>query len=203
MSKNGHNGHKGNGHGHVTETPDVSHIRNLDVTHEMSDVNINAVLKFVLALSILTVVVLGLMLFLFNFLNAQSSKRDQRAPAGPMAMTEQERRPPEPRLQASKGFGVKLQNGQWVDLESDRVPSQPQAEYRVLLQQWQRMLHTGKYNESDTVAALPIEEAMKKVQEGDQLRSRAPAEGKKEWMDYAIDMPTASSSGRTTEKRRQ
>jgi len=203
MSKNGHSKHKGNGHGHVTETPDVSHIKNPDVTHEMSDVNINAVLKFVLALSVLTVVVLGLMLLLFNVFDAQSSRRDRQAPPGPMVMTEQERLPPQPRLQAAKGFGVKLENGQWVDLESDREPSQPQAEYRVLLQQWQRMLLTGKYSETDTTAALPIEEAMKKVQEGENLRSRPQTEGKTGWMDYAIDMPTASSSGRTTEKRKQ
>jgi hypothetical protein len=203
MSKNGQNKHKGNGHGHVTETPDVSHIKNPDVTHEMSDVNINAILKFVLALSVLTVAVLGLMLLLFNVFEAQSSKRDLQAPPGPMAMTEEERRPPEPRLQAAKGFGVKLENGQWVDLESDRVPSQPQAEYRVLLQQWQRMLHSGKYRETDTTAALPIEEAMKKVQEDGSLRSRPPTNGKADWTDYAINMPTASSSGRTIEKRKE
>lgn len=202
MAKNGHNGHRGNGHGHVTETPDVSHIRNPDVTHEMSDVNIGAILKFVLALSVLTIAVLGLMLFLFNLLNAQGAKRDQQAPPGPMAMTEQERLPPQPRLQGAKGFGVKLENGQWVNLESDKVPSHPQAEYRVLRQQWERMLRTGKYNESDTTAALPIEEAMKKVLTENQLRSRQEGEGKG-WLDFVIEMPTSASSGRMTEKRKQ
>jgi hypothetical protein len=65
------------------------------------------------------------------------------------------------------------------------------------------MLHSGKYSETDTTAAVPIEEAMKKVQEDGSLRSRPPTYGKAEWKDYAIDMPTASSSGRTTEKRRE
>jgi hypothetical protein len=32
--------HKGNGH--KTETPDVSHIRNVEVTHETSDINVKA-----------------------------------------------------------------------------------------------------------------------------------------------------------------
>ena len=37
------NGHNGNGHGHVTETPDVSHIKNIDVTHEVSDVELRGI----------------------------------------------------------------------------------------------------------------------------------------------------------------
>jgi hypothetical protein len=202
MSKNGHNGHKGDGRVHVTETPDVSHIRNPDVTHEISDVNINAILKFIGALTVLTIAVMGLMLFLFKFLDTQGSKRDLQAPPGPMAMTEEERLPPQPRLQAAKGFGVKLENGEWVDLESTKAPGQPQAEYWVVLQQWERMLNTGKDNESDTTAALPIEEAMKKVLEGDNLRSR-PQTDQATWLDSAISMPTAASSGRMSEKRKQ
>ena len=36
-----------NGHdaGHVTETPDVSHIKNIDVTHEASDVSVSGILS--------------------------------------------------------------------------------------------------------------------------------------------------------------
>ena len=48
--------HDHNGHGHVTEVPDTSHIKNVDVTHETSDVNVPALLKFVLALTIMTAV---------------------------------------------------------------------------------------------------------------------------------------------------
>ena len=35
--------HNGDGQVHVTETPDVSHIRNEDVTHEASDVYVRGV----------------------------------------------------------------------------------------------------------------------------------------------------------------
>jgi hypothetical protein len=45
---------KQSGNGHKTETPDVSHIRNVEVTHETSDVNVNGVLTFVVGLTILT-----------------------------------------------------------------------------------------------------------------------------------------------------
>jgi hypothetical protein len=193
MSTNGDNGHSGNEHGHATEVPDVSYIKNVDVTHELSDVNTNAILKFAIGLGILTIVTLGLMFALFKFLNSQAAKRDQQTAAGPMAMSEQEALPPAPRLQAARGFGVQLENGQAVNLEL----KPPQAEYRVLREQWERVLQTGKASETDT-AALPINEAMNKV-----LESGLPArqQAGSDWKDFGINMPTAASSGRTTVKR--
>src|SRR5918992_4522198 len=108
MAKTGHNGHGSNGHGdkHVTEIPDVSYIKNIDVTHEASDVSVSALLKFVGALTVMTILVFVLMWALFWFFNQQEDKKET-AP-GPMAMTEQERLPPEPRLQGAPGFGLKL-----------------------------------------------------------------------------------------------
>src|SRR5215210_2889735 len=123
--------HNGNGHGHVTETPDVSHIKNLDVTHETSDVSVSGLLKFVAALTVMTGLVAVLMWGLFRFFESQAEKETK---PGPMAMTKEERLPPEPRLQSAPGFGVKLVNGQWVSLEK----KEPDAEYRVLREQWDR-----------------------------------------------------------------
>src|SRR6185295_14189498 len=135
--------HKGNGHDqHATETPDVSHIKNPDVTHEASDVNIEGILKFVMGLTVLGVVVFVLMWGMFRLLNAQEAEKEP--PAGPMAMTEEERLPPPPRLQAARGFGVKLENGEWVDLEK----REPEAEYRVLREQWERRLNCQSGEES-------------------------------------------------------
>jgi hypothetical protein len=194
----------------VTETPDVSHIKNLDVTHEASDVNVGGIVKFVIGLTVFAIVVQVLMWGMFRFLNSQEEGKDP-AP-GPMAMTEQERRPPDPKLQSAPGFGVKLENGQWVPLEN----REPQAEYRVLEQQWQSQLdctrelpsdaHHGEANPSKvSQPCMPIDDAIQKVFEGKGLPSRPQAEtnqgGRVE--DYGIDMPTAASSGRVTEKRRQ
>ncbi len=145
-------GHKGNGHGHRTETPHVSHVRNVDVTHELSDVNVPGILKFVGALVVMTVVVYVLMWLLFGFFNAREVKKEDEAPPGPMAMTEQESLPPEPRLQAARGFGVKLENGEWVTLEK----REPQAEYRVLKEQWFRVLSEGPKDQSGNPVGLPI-----------------------------------------------
>jgi hypothetical protein len=192
-------GHKGNGHGHVTETPDVSHVRNPDVTHELSDVNVPGILKFVVGLVVMTVGVYVLMWLLFGFFNAQETRKEGEAPSGPMAMTEQESLPPEPRLQAARGFGVKLENGQWVDLEK----REPQAEYRVLKEQWDRVLNEGPKDQSGNPVGLPIEQAMQKVAEGQGLPSR-PQQGAPQAMtDSTIGTPTAASAGRVTERGKQ
>jgi hypothetical protein len=174
----------------------VSHVRNVDVTHELSDVNVPGILKFVGALVVMTVVVYVLMWLLFGFFNAQEAKKESEAPPGPMAMTEQESLPAEPRLQAARGFGVKLENGEWVNLEK----REPQAEYRVLREQWDRVLKEGPKDQSGNPAGLPIEQAMQRVVEGQGLPSRPQQGAAREMTDYTIGTPTAASSGRVTEK---
>src|SRR6185295_14848193 len=116
--------HKGNGHDprHVTETPDVSHIKNPGVTHEASDVSVSGVSRFVLGLTGLLILVFVLMMAMFRFLAAQEETKEPEP--GPMAMSAEERLPPPPRLQAARGFAVKLENGKLVNLEN----SAPEAE---------------------------------------------------------------------------
>jgi hypothetical protein len=190
-------GSKHNGHDHrvhVTETPDVSHIKNVDVTHELSDVNVDGIVKFIIALTIMTVVTLGLMWALFIYLNRRQVSQDVVAAPGPMAMSEEERLPPEPRLQEAKGFHVQLENGQSVNLDTHHAPADPQAEYQVLEQQWLDVLEKGKTGPGGEVVAIPIEQAIKQVLQNNALPTR-PEPGTE-----AITMPTAASSGRMTVK---
>src|SRR2546428_2780342 len=127
----------GKGTGHITETPDVSHIRNVDVTHEMSDVDVKGILTFVVGLTVMTVAVYLLMLLMFNVMNKQEVSKEQKP--SPMALSEKERLPSEPRLQAAPGFGVDLSNGKRVDLSL----LAPQEEYQVIQKQWQEVLRQG------------------------------------------------------------
>ena len=191
--------HNGNGHDrlHITETPDVSHIKNLDVTHEASDVSVSGVAKFVGGLTVLCMVVFVLMWGLFRFLYAQEDTKEH---TGPMAMTPLERLPPDPRLQAAKGFGVKLENGEWVNLEN----REPDAEYRVLREQWESELNCGDGGErTHLTLCVPIDQAMKKVL-GLPSRVKTSSEGPDARAeDYGLDPPTAASSGRMTVKGRQ
>lgn len=196
--------HHGNGHDsqHVTETPDVSYIKNPNVTHEASDVSVSGVAKFVGALTVLGIVVFVLMWGLFRLLNAQEETKEP-AP-GPMAMSPQERLPPDPRLQAAPGFGVKLETGDWVPLEK----REPQAEYRVLREQWESELNCYREQEQELqrhlTRCVPIDQAMEKVV-GSPSRVKEISEEGPGWRaeDYGLDPPTAASSGRATEKGKQ
>lgn len=178
---------------HITETPDVSHIRNVEVTHEESDINVSGVLGFVVVLTILTAAVYLGMWLLFGYFKAQEAKEPG---PGPMALTKQERLPPEPRLQAAQGFSVTLENGEKVSLEL----KEPQAEYRLVREQWQKDLQEGPRDQSGKSVGMPIEAAMKKIVEtGLPTRTKGPAKLE----DSAVSVPTAASSGRVTEKRRE
>jgi hypothetical protein len=180
--------------GHKTETPDVSHIRNVEVTHETSDINVRGVVTFIVVLTIATIVISFGVQMLFKFFDAQAEKAPR---PGPMALTKDERLPPEPRLQAAPGFQIKLENGQTVNLEK----SYPQTEYRVLRQQWEENLKTGLKDQSGNVVGMPIEAAIDKiVSEG--LPSKEKGSDRK-LVDFAVSMPTATSSGREKEKRLQ
>jgi hypothetical protein len=170
----------------VTETPDVSHIKNLDVTHEASDVDVAGVLKFVIALSVLGVAVFVLMWAMFRFLNAQAEKEPN---PGPMAMKPEERLPPPPRLQAAKGFGMKLETGEWVDLEN----REPEAEYRVLREQWDRQLNCKNMEGNTSANCTSIQAAIDTLLAGGTLKTRAGQAAN-------TSPPSAWSSGRMTEK---
>jgi hypothetical protein len=181
----------------IHETPDVSHIRNPDVSHEASDVHVGSIVKFVIGLFVLTVITFVLMKLLHNFLESRASRND--LPARPMAMSEQERIPPEPRLQAAPGFGVNLGEGKpMINLQL----REPQAEYNELRKIWDQMLE-GKPDPRTGLAGMPIEEAMKKVGEDGSLRARPTGEGQQPIGTGGMDIPSYQSSGRMTEKRDQ
>jgi hypothetical protein len=194
--------HNGNDHDarHATETPDVSHIKNPDVMHEASDVSVAGVLKFVMGLTALGIVVFVLMWGMFRFMNAQETEKEP--DPGPMAMSPQERLPPAPRLQAAPGFGVKLEDGQWVPLEK----REPEAEYRVLREQWEHQLNCDYLDESDKAKIMgncvPIDQAIEKVLEAG-LPSRKQNNASTSIDNYGLSLPTAASSGRMTEKGTQ
>lgn len=196
MAKRDHNGH--NGHGHVTEVPDVSYIKNIDVTHETSDVNVPALLKFVLALTIMTAVVYVLMLFLFSFLNAQEIKNEP--PAGPMAMSEQESLPPEPRLQSAPGFAADLSKS--VGDADFKKPRDPLWEIRILREQWERDLRDGAKDQSGRTLGIPIKDAMEKVvaEQNAKAGANSPTQSGNSYDDQ---LPTAASSGRVSMKGKQ
>jgi hypothetical protein len=180
--------------GHQTETPDVSHIRNVEVTHEASDISVAGVLTFVAALTVVTIAIYIGMALLFGYFQKQEAKEK---PPGPMALQKGQRLPPEPRLQGAPGFGVTLENGQTVKLEL----SKPAAEYDELNREWTEALKGKVSDQPGKPVSMPISEAIKKVAtEGLPARANS-APGNIQ--DFAVSVPTAASSGRMSEKRLQ
>lgn len=185
------------GNGHRTETPDVSHIRNVEVTHETSDINVRAVLTFAGVLTITTIAVAFGLWFMFKYFDSQEAKE---RPPGPMALRnldESQRLPPEPRLQGQRGFEVRLENGETKRLEL----THPQAEYEALRDYWRQALQTGAKDQSGTTVGMPIDQAMKQIVSGQGLPARTQQAPNK-LDDYAISIPTDTSSGRETVKMR-
>src|ERR671933_290212 len=66
---------------HVTETPDVRHITNVDVMHEESDVNVKGVATFVALLAVGGVVICVIIFGLFRYF-------DRRDPRSNLALKE-------------------------------------------------------------------------------------------------------------------
>ena len=185
------------GNGHKTETPDVSHIRNVEVTHEASDINVRGVLTFMVLLTVTTIAISVGMWLLFRFFNAQEAR--QAPKRGPMAMqSKEERLPPKPRLQAAPGFGAELPDGREESLQLKK----PQAEYEVLKKYWDEALNGELKDQSGNRIGVPIKDAMQQIISGQGLPTRAQTDPNKV-EDGKISSPTAESSGRQSQKRLQ
>ena len=155
---------------HVTETPDTSYIKNVDVTHEVSDVYIGGIAKFAVGLFILMVASFVLMWALFRMLESKTVD----APPSPMALTEKDRLPPEPRLQSAPGFAEELDKTAQTQKEKKAelspqitnaapAPKDPMWEIRVLRNQWNEVLKNGPVDQNGQHYGMPIEQAKEEV----------------------------------------
>jgi hypothetical protein len=157
---------------HITETPDTSHIKNIDVTHEESDVYISGIAKFVVGLFALIVMSFILMWGMFRVLESRPVTGEK--PRSPMALSDKERLPPEPRLQSAPGFAEDLEknapanNEGRVNISSQNtgnapVSKDPQWEIRVVRRHWDDVLKYGPTDESGNHYGMPIEQAKQEV----------------------------------------
>ncbi|HEV7700881.1 MAG TPA: hypothetical protein VGO43_11675 [Pyrinomonadaceae bacterium] len=128
-----------------------------NLPYEENQIRLKGIIGFAIGLVLLIVVTFGLMWALLNVLGDYN--RENSPPANPLAMTDKERLPPEPRLQIAPGFGVDGPNGR-VNLEL----TYPQSEYRELHKNWLELWERGQKDEkTGTDVVLPIDEAKEKV----------------------------------------
>lgn len=171
---------------HVSETPDTSYIKNVDVTHEVSDVYIAGIAKFVVALAMLMVVSFVLMWALFwSF-----ERRAVDQPRSPMALSDQQRLPPEPRLQGAPGFAEELDKSgaaakeKKVEMSHESkagapAPKDPMWEIRVLRDHWDDVLKNGPVDKDGQRYGMPIERAKEEVlKQGLPVREQKPTSSK-------------------------
>jgi hypothetical protein len=168
-----------------------------DKPYEQNLIGMRGIIYFAVGLFLLIVVTFGLMWVFQDVLEDNAVKVDKKDEKNPLAMNEQERLPPEPRVQAAPGFGVDGPNGR-INLELKA----PQSEYRELHKQWEELWKDGQKDaKTNTVIALPIEEAKKKLLEGNP-KAKTGDEAQNA-LDEARSFVSYSSAGRTrTDKRR-
>jgi hypothetical protein len=157
---------------HVTETPDTSHIKNIDVTHEKSDVDVGSIAKFVIALLVLTIATHIALWGMFRMLQKYETEKEQTEHRSPLAPTADERRPPEPRLQSAPGFAQSLEKAAPGQHEERQIPTankgfdtpkDPLWEIRALRKQWDHVLEHGPTDEHGQRFGMPIEKAKEEV----------------------------------------
>jgi hypothetical protein len=198
-----HNGH-GGGQGSLKVSPQVAREQSIAAHHEVSDVELRGIIVFLTGLTVMTVVVYLLMILMFNLLNTREDASD-RKPA--QLAAEKEHLPPEPRLQSAPGFAEQLEKevGIKEGSEKDR-PKDRTWELDQLQLKWEDDLKHGPKDQNGQPSGISIEQAKQQILSGSGLPTRAattPQTGADGPAAYAIEMPTAASSGRVTEKRKQ
>ena len=148
----------------IHETPDVSYITNPDVAHEESDVAVRPLLWFVGGLTFFTIIVCLSMFLLFKYFQGREEALEL-APS-PLARQNEERLPPEPRLQLAPGWQVTTEDGRRQDLSysadnAGYVP-QPWSEYLLVADEWKREAEGyGWADEQAGTVRVPLDHAMR------------------------------------------
>jgi hypothetical protein len=128
-----------------------------NLPYEENEIRLKGIIYFWVGLLALIVVTFGLMWVLISVLKDYNHENQE--PAVPLAMSEKERLPPEPRLQMAPGFGIDTDKGR-VNLEL----TYPQSEFRAFRDEWARLWALGEKDpKTGAVSVLPIEEAKEKV----------------------------------------
>lgn len=168
---------------------------NYEKTYETNLIGMRGIVYFTIGLFLLIVISFALMWVLQNVM--EDDAKQTKDSKNPMMMNEQERLPPEPRLQLAPGFGVDGDKGR-VNLELKA----PQAEYRQLEDEWRKLESEGQKDpRTGTVVTLPVEEAKKKFLE--ESAKTKPSEQGEKVLEESRSIVSQASAGRTaTDKRR-
>jgi hypothetical protein len=165
-----------------------------DKPYEENEVRLRGILYFGAGLVLLIVITFGLMWALLGVMEQQMSyKKD----VGPMAMSEKEHLPPEPRLQGAPGFHVDGPNGR-VNLEL----TAPQSEYHEMRREWDQKIEKGLIDPATgSVVAMPIDIAKDKFLE-ENVKAKSGPEAEDALTNSRMFISDSSAGRLASEKRR-
>jgi hypothetical protein len=164
----------------LSKTPGVSDIKNPEVAHETTDVNIGAVGKFIIWLVVVVSAVYILIYLLFNYFKYSQQKAEP-PPASQLIRSPEQKQPPEPRLQLSPGHRT-----------------HPLEDMKELRQKEDERLNNYGWVDKDAgIVHIPIEQAKKLLlKRGLPVRQIKPQE-------ESVQLPSSTSSGRAPYERRR
>lgn len=167
----------------------------LSKLYEENEIRLKGIVGFAIGLFLLIVVTFGLMWALLNVM-ADYWKEPESA-RNPMAMSDRERLPPEPRLQLAPGFGVESETGR-VNMELGA----PQAEWRELKKQWDDLWkHGHKDAKSGAITAMPIDAAKMRLLE-QHVKAKSGPDAEKLLKDSRSNVTDASAGRLSADTRR-
>ena len=163
--------------------------------YEENEIRLKGIVGFAIGLFLLIVITFGLMWVML--LKLEQFNAESAGPKNPLAMSEKEKLPPEPRVQLAPGFGIDTEKGR-VNLEL----MAPAAEYRELHSEWLDVWEHGKKDpQTGTVTILPIDEAKEKFLE-ENAKAKSGPEAEEYWKNSRSYVSDASSGRVAGETRR-
>lgn len=167
----------------------------LNIPYEQNEIQLKGIFGFGIGLFLLIVITFGLMWALLNVM--KDCWVESADPRNPMAMSDKEKLPPEPRLQSAPGFGVESPTGR-VNMEL----AAPQAEYIELKKQWDDMLEHGQKDKTTGVATMmPIKEAKERFL-SQSVKAKSGPEAEKLLKESRVYFSEASGGRMASETRR-
>jgi len=163
--------------------------------YEQNVIGFKGIVYFAVGLFLLIVITFGLMWALLGVFEDQA--KIDKVSNNPMALSEKDRLPPEPRVQAAPGFGIDGPRGH-VNLELKA----PQAEWWELEKQNKELWEKGMVDKATgAITALPIEEAKKKLIERN-VKAKSGADAEKLFAESKLRFSDASSGRVATDRKR-
>jgi hypothetical protein len=163
------------------ELPDTSHIKNEDVAHEETDVDVRAIVNFGVVLFIAVAAVFFIIFGLLRlFESVEQSNNEAAIPASRVGVNPNDRRPPQPYLQLAP-----------------YSRTHPLDDWDNFDKQQKELVEQGI--KDGVTVAVPMKQAIDQLaQKGLPSRTQQANEPQ---TDSLMEIPSDASSGRMTEKR--